>query len=289
MNKPVVPNPALLDDEDPQVSAAVAGSLAEALQPLQPAPGRGVAMRKRLLERARASREQSSGFITVRRDEGEWRPLAGGVRVKLLNDGAVARSVLVELEPGGALPVHRHHEHEECVVLRGEAQLGELTVRQGDYHIALAGSRHGRVSSKSGALLYLRGVPIGKPLEVARDLVSAWLPGKGATPITVRADEGEWEDFLPGVQTKELWREGGERSMLVRMQAGACVPGHPHPYPEDCLLLDGEAFIGDTLFRPGEFQHAPAGSVHHDLTSDVGALMYVHGAADYAAAALRKP
>lgn len=281
MNKPVVPNPVPLDGDDPEVSEAVAGSLAEALQPLQPAPGRGVAMRKRLLQRAHASREQSSGFITVRRDEGEWRPLAAGVRVKLLNDGAVARSVLVELEPGGALPVHRHHEHEECVVLRGEAQLGGITVRQGDYHIALAGSRHGRVSTKSGALLYLRGVPIGKPLEVARDLVSAWLPGNGATPITVRADEGEWADFLPGVQTKELWRKGGERSMLVRMRAGARVPGHPHPYPEDCLLLDGEAFIGDTLFRTGEFQHAPAGSVHHDLTSDVGALMFVHGAAEY--------
>lgn len=280
MNKQFVPSPVPLDGDDAQVSEAIAGSLSEALLPLQPAPGRGVAMRKRLLERAHASREQSSGFITVRRDEGAWRPLAAGVRVKLLNDGAVARSVLVELEPGGVLPVHRHHEHEECVVLRGEAQLGERTVRRGDYHIALAGSRHGRVSTKSGALLYLRGVPIGKPLEVARDLVSAWLPGKGATPITVRADEGQWADFLPGVQTKELWREGGERSMLVRMQAGAHVPGHPHPYPEDCLLLDGEAFIGDTLFRPGEFQHAPADSVHQDLTSDVGALMFVHGAAE---------
>ena len=171
------------------------------------------------------------------------------------------------------------------MVLRGEAQLGDLTVRQGDYHVALAGSRHGRVSSKSGALLYLRGVPIGNTAEVARDLVSAWLPGKGAAPITVRADEGEWQDFLPGVQAKELWRDGAEHSMLLRMEAGARVPGHPHPFAEDCLLLDGEAWIGDTLFRPGEFQHAPAGSVHHDLTSDVGALMYVHGAAEYTPAA----
>lgn len=282
MKQPVLPNPAPLDPDDPRVSDAVADALAEALQPVPPVAARGAAMRERLFERVRASREYSSGLITVRRDEGEWRPLAAGVRVKLLNDGAVARSVLVELEPGGALPIHRHHEHEECVVLRGEAQLGDLTVRQGDYHIALAGSRHGRVSSHCGALLYLRGVPIGHTLEVARDLVSAWLPGKGAAPITVRAEEGEWQDFVPGVQSKELWREGGERSLLLRMQAGARVPGHRHPFAEDCLLLEGEAFIGDTLFRPGEFQHAPAGSVHRDLTSDVGALMYVHGAADYA-------
>jgi quercetin dioxygenase-like cupin family protein len=285
MKKLVLPKPVALDADDLQGSDDVAGALSEALQPVPPKPGRSAAMRQRLLERVRASREYSSDFITVRRDEGEWRPLVDGVRVKLLNDAAVARSVLVELEPGGVLPIHRHHEHEECVVLRGEAQLGEVTVRPGDYHIALAGSRHGRVSSKSGALLYLRGVPIGNPVEVVRDLVSAWLPGKGAVPITVRADEGEWMDLLPGVQTKELWREGGERSMLMRMQAGARVPGHPHPFAEDCLLLEGEAYLGDTLFRPGEFQHAPAGTVHRDVTSDVGALMYVHGAADYAPAA----
>lgn len=284
MKKPTVPNPVALDPDEPQVSAAVAEALAEALRPIPPAPARNEAMRSRLIERARASREQASGFITVRRDEGEWRPLVDGVRVKMLNDGAAARSVLVDIEPGGVLPFHRHNEHEECVVLRGEAELGELVVRQGDYHIALAGSRHGRVRSQSGALLYLRGVPIGHGLEVARDLAKALLPGKGPAPITVRADQGEWRDLLPGVQSKELWREGGESSILLRMQAGARVPGHPHPYPEDCLLLEGEAWIGDTLFRPGEFQHAPAGTLHRDVTSDVGALMFVHGAADYAPA-----
>lgn len=285
MKKPLLPDPMPLDPDDPRLSDAIAEALADALEPVPPAPGRGAAMRSRLLERARASREESTRFITVRRDEGEWRPLVDGVRVKMLNDGAAARSVLVDIEPGGVLPFHRHNEHEECVVLRGEAQLGELVVRQGDYHIALAGSRHGRVSSRSGALLYLRGVPIGHGLEVARDLVKALLPGKGAVPITVRADEGEWRDLMPGVQTKELWCEGSERSMLLRLQAGARVPGHPHPHAEDCLLLDGEAWIGDTLFRPGEYQHAPAGTTHRDLTSDVGALMYVHGAADYAPAA----
>ncbi|HMV54252.1 MAG: cupin domain-containing protein [Burkholderiales bacterium] len=285
MKKPPSTNPTPIDPDDPHLSDALAGALAGALEPLPPASARGAALRSRLLERARASREESGRFITVRRDEGEWRPLVDGVRVKMLNDGAAARSVLVDIEPGGVLPIHRHNEHEECVVLRGEAQLGDLVVREGDYHIALAGSRHGRVSSRSGALLYLRGVPIGHGLEVARDLVKALLPGKGAAPITVRADEGDWRDLVPGVQTKELWCEGGERSMLLRMQAGARVPGHPHPQAEDCLLLEGEAWIGDTLFRSGEYQHAPAGSLHRELTSDVGALMYVHGAADYAPAA----
>lgn len=285
MSKHVVSNPVPLDPDQPRLSDVITEALAEALRPVQPAAQRGEALRSRLLDRVRASREQLSSFITVRRDEGEWRPLVNGVRVKMLNDAPVSRSVLVELEPGGVLPVHRHNEHEECVVLRGEARLGDLMVRQGDYHIALAGSRHGRVSSQSGALLYLRGVPIGDTFGVARDLVKAFFPGKGAAPITVRADEGEWRDFVPGAQTKELWRGGSERSMLLRLEPGARIPSHPHPFSEDCLLLEGEAFIGDMLFRPGEFQHAPAGTIHLDLTTDVGALMYVHAAADYAPAA----
>lgn len=271
----------LLDPDDPESSAVVEAGLTAALDPVLPEAPATAALRQRLLDRARASRTEASGFTSVRQDEGEWRPLADGVRVKLLSGGARARSVLVDLAPGAALPTHRHHEHEECVVLRGSAQLGELVVRQGDYHVAPAGSRHGRVSSQDGALLYLGGVPIGEPFEVARDLITAWLPGKGLAPITVRAEEGRWEDFLPGVQTKQLWNDGASQSMLVRMQPGTRLPDHPHDRDEECLLLEGEVFLGDTLLRAGDYQLAPAGTRHHDVASDVGALLYLRGVAGY--------
>ena len=130
MKKPPSTNPTPIDPDDPHLSDALAGALAGALEPLPPASARGAALRSRLLERARASREESGRFITVRRDEGEWRPLVDGVRVKMLNDGAAARSVLVDIEPGGVLPIHRHNEHEECVVLRGEAQIGRASCRE---------------------------------------------------------------------------------------------------------------------------------------------------------------
>jgi len=202
----------------------------------------------------------------------------------MLHDGPDTRSVLIELAPGGTLPAHRHHEHGECVVLRGEARLGELVVRQGDYHVAPKDSRHGAVASRDGALLYLRGVPIGDPLEVARDLVSAWVPGKDVAPITVRADEGRWLDLLPGVRTKPLWKDGAAQSMLIRMQPGARVPGHPHVIDEECLMLEGEMFLGDTLMRGGDYRLAPAGTDDGDDVSDVGALFFVRGAMDPAPA-----
>lgn len=276
MKKPAPP----IDPEDPHGAAVLETALTEALAPIHPDAARGAKLRARLLERARASRAAADRFINVRRDEGKWRLLLKGVRVKMLREGGRSRSVLVELEAGAALPAHRHHEHEECVVLRGDAQLGELRVREGDYHFAPAGSRHGRVSSQSGALLYLRGTSIGSGFEVARDLATAWLPGSGGSPITIRADEGEWRDIAPGVQTKSLWRGADAQSMLVRLQPGARAAAHAHALDEECLMLEGEAFFGDTLLRAGDYQLAPAGTEHRDVMTDVGALLYVRGAAD---------
>lgn len=257
----------------------------DALTPLPLGGEAGAALRQRLLDRACASRQAARRFVNVRRDEGTWRPLAPGARVKLLHDGAAGRSALIDLAPGGSLPSHRHHEHEECIVLRGEARLGDLVVREGDYHVAPAGSRHGRVVSREGALLYLRGIPIGDMLEVARDLVTAWLPGRGVAPMTVRSTEGRWIDHLRGVQTKPLWNDGSAQSMLIRLQPGACVAGRPHVTDEECLMLEGEMFVGDTLMRAGDYQLAPAGTRDADVTSDVGALFYVHGGIDRLAVA----
>jgi quercetin dioxygenase-like cupin family protein len=275
MNEPLPPR----DPDDAKDASALENLLAGGLTPIAPAPERAAQMRARLLDRARRSRTADQRFITVHREEGDWRPLTRGVRAKMLCQGKRSRSVLVELEPGAALPTHRHHDHEECIVLSGEAQLGDLNVRAGDYHLAPAGSRHGRVSSRSGALLYLRGTSIGRGVDVARDLLGAWLPGAGDAPLTVRAQEGIWEDYAPGVKAKALWKDGERESLLLRLEPGARVAGHPHPCDEECLMLEGEAFFGDTLLRPGEYQLAPAGSQHRDVTSDVGALLFVHGAA----------
>jgi len=256
-------------------AAQVDDALAAALAPIAPAPERAAALRERLLARARASKALADERVTVRREEGEWRRVVDGVRVKLLHEGGAARSVLVELDAGASLPTHRHLEREECVVLRGETSLGDLHLQHGDYHVALAGSRHLRVSSPTGALVYLRGVSLGNTVEVARSLISAWLPGKGAAPITVRAGEGQWHELQPGVQAKRLWIDGDRASMLVRMQPGSSAPA----LHEECVMIEGEAFVGDTLLRPGEYQFAPAGSARGEISSDIGALFFVHGAA----------
>lgn len=270
---PTPPRPDATDDAD---EAAVTARLAEALAPVLPDAAVQVALRRRLLARAAASSAAAREVVRVRADQGTWRELAHGVRLKVLHEDRRARSTLVDLAPGATLPAHRHHEHEECIVLRGAAQVGDTEVRHGDFHVAPAGSRHGRVRSAGGALLFLRGVPMGDALGVARDLIGALLPGHGQA-TTVRAQDGDWHAWLPAIDVKPLWDDGGAHSLMVRMQPGGCLPPSALALDEECLVIDGEIVLDDTLLRAGDYQRTPAGSARLAATTDVGALFYLRG------------
>jgi hypothetical protein len=70
--------------------------------------------------------------------------------------------------------------------------------------------------------------------------------------------------------------------------AGASVPDHGHALNEDCLVLEGEMFLGDILLRTGDYQLAPAGGSHFNENSDVGVLFFFHGALDPVLKEIRK-
>jgi quercetin dioxygenase-like cupin family protein len=269
MSKPIPP-----DDDTP---ASLQQLLADALEPVAFDGARSDALRARLMARVRASIEAGARHTRVRADGQNWARVVDGVRVRLLNEGAGARSVLVEFQPGAALPMHRHHEHEQCLVLRGDLQMDDLDIRAGDYHEAPAGSRHGRVRSTGGALIYLRGVSLGSTARVVRDMLTAWLPGRGDAPRTIRAAEGAWADLAPGVKAKRLFDGSDESSMLLRLQPGAHAPAGLSTPEGEYLLLEGEGYVGDTLLRAGEYDYAHRDAPAFELSSDVGALFYLHG------------
>jgi hypothetical protein len=83
-------------------------------------------------------------------------PVAPGVNAKMLHVDETGYSFLLRLDPGATLPGHPHDGDEECIVLEGEARLGDLNILAGDYHLARRGSRHGDIFSPDGALLYIR-------------------------------------------------------------------------------------------------------------------------------------
>jgi ChrR Cupin-like domain len=236
-------------------------------------------LRRRLLERVRASQAHESQFLTVRRDATAWPLLATGVRCKPLARTSLARSCLVTLEPGAALPVDRDFSQAELVVLNGQAAMADLAdvadlantrLACGDAACMPHDPQHTVRAGCGGARLYLR-------------LSAPEAPATGLTHFSTVTGEDGWEDFCPGVRIRALWHGGERSSMLVRMQAGAKVNPHAHPLEEECMMLAGEAFVGDTLLRSTEYQLAPMGSRHGAVTTDVGALFYVHGSLDPAA------
>ena len=102
-------------------------------------------------------------------------------------------------------------------------------------------------------------------------------PPDGTT--TIRADEGTWQDYAPGVQIKMLHQEPKLSSMtcLVRMAPNSVVPVHDHAQEEHCLVLDGEASMGEHILHAGDWHVALPGSTHHNFRSRTGCLLLVRG------------
>ena len=96
--------------------------------------------------------------MTVREHEGEWWTLAPGAEIKMLfvDRDAGCQSFLLRLAPGCQLPTHDHGALEECLLLEGDMLIGDRQYFKGDYHAALAGSRHASISSRNGGLVFIR-------------------------------------------------------------------------------------------------------------------------------------
>lgn len=128
-------------------------ALLDALAPIAPARERAALLRDRLLEQVRHDRQR---FVTVRATDGSWETIAPNIAIKMLDDDGAMQAFLLRFDPGAHLPAHDHPGDELCVVLGGSVRLGEIEVSAGDYHVALAGSRHGEIVSTTGALLFIR-------------------------------------------------------------------------------------------------------------------------------------
>lgn len=119
--------------------------LAESLEPVAPPAD----VRRRVLSAV------APPGIVVRANEGKWVELAKGVRLKKLASDRTRNTVtvIIDMERGSILPAHDHRHPEESFVVRGSCHIGELYLRQGDFHRAGAHSHHADVVSDDGCEL----------------------------------------------------------------------------------------------------------------------------------------
>ena len=95
--------------------------------------------------------------------------------------------------------------------------------------------------------------------------------------FTIRAADMKWATVGPGVEIKVLRmdRERNDQTVLIRMQPGSVVVGHRHTQEEECLILQGEVFIGDYRLGEGDMHVARPGVVHAPITAPRGALLMI--------------
>ncbi len=97
--------------------------------------------------------------------------------------------------------------------------------------------------------------------------------------FTLRADEGEWDETgVEGIQVRRLFvdRANNRMTALFKMAPGSAYVPHVHDGPEECYVLQGDLRVGDDLvMHGGDYQRAPAGSVHGVQRTETGCLLLV--------------
>jgi anti-sigma factor ChrR (cupin superfamily) len=143
-------------DEDLSAFKAVVASLGLSAPEGSPS----ASLREKLLNRVATESEKNinqahnASTFSVHANEGEWDEVAPGVFVKFLFVDQMKGMVtsLLKLQPGAQLERHLHNSVEQCFVLEGDFWANGKKLNQGDFHVALPGSVHEKITTENGSL-----------------------------------------------------------------------------------------------------------------------------------------
>lgn len=235
-----------------------------------------------VLQRVQQSKVRHEEYLTLRREDGEWREAGHGVSVRRLRADDFVEIQLVRLAAGAALPELGSCRAQEWLLMDGQLELpGEgAEPRQlppTSYALVHAGTTGPRPRARSHCVLYCRTLRHPEWLPPSE---AAWWQKAMAMQGWQTAATDAWGPASQGVAMLPLCASGEVVSMLVRMDPSAKGADHGHALDEDCMVIQGDMFLGDILLRAGDYQLAPTGGTHFDIASDNGALFYFHGALD---------
>ena len=101
--------------------------------------------------------------------------------------------------------------------------------------------------------------------------------------LTVRARERRWHNISPGVDIKLLRRSTDTETYILRLAAGMRLPPHDHPLDEECLVLEGDVWLGNTHAFAGDYHMGRRGIPHGEIHTDAGCLLFLRGAKPFIA------
>ena len=186
----------------------------------------------------------------------EWEDLHPGIRVKHLwsDEATKRRAVMTRIEPGAALPMHRHDGDELIFVLEGTLGDEFGTVTAGNVGYRPDGCVH-TVSSPKGATV----------LAIITGGIEPTVSRGDAPPSQVfTLSELAWVEARPGVRLKNVWQDPNaeRRASLARFEPGAVLPLHRHIGDELIFVIEGsnedeagEVATGNMSYRPNGCTH----------------------------------
>lgn len=89
----------------------------------------------------------------------------------------------------------------------------------------------------------------------------------------VRAEEGAWHLFAPGIEVKVLFTDPltHRSTALVRMEPGTHLQHHRHLAAEELFVLEGDCHVApEHVLRAGDYFRAEAGSTHDITFTEAG-------------------
>lgn len=95
--------------------------------------------------------------VGSRKDDGDWRPYAPGIRVKRL---WARDTYLLEGEAGAVVPDHEHRSFEHTVVISGDLVVDGASYGPGDYLGTPKGGVHGNWTTRTGCLVLVHYDPV---------------------------------------------------------------------------------------------------------------------------------
>ena len=106
-----------------------------------------------------------------------------------------------------------------------------------------------------------------------RVLERARQPSFGLRPVARRS---WYTTEVPGVEFSLLWTEAatGRHTILIRMEAGASIPMHRNPGPEECFVVSGDLRDGDLELGAGDYVRHDDGA-EHSISTREGCQLFV--------------
>jgi anti-sigma factor ChrR (cupin superfamily) len=102
------------------------------------------------------------------------------------------------------------------------------------------------------------------------------MPAAAAPNVLSILRDDAWVNLSKKIQVKVLHDDGVTLSWLLKLLPGGRLPEHDHnDGAEECMILEGQLRINGEEFVCGDYQIAHPGSVHFEVSSDLGALVFL--------------